>query len=104
MIIPRGLVDQRQIQAGVATAAKGLRPDVVRIRYDVGEDWSGEPSLFFRVVLSDGASAEKRLYSNVQRITAAVLDAVKPEELGLHAYFNFRSKSEQEQLREPSWS
>jgi hypothetical protein len=30
-------------------------PDVVRIRYEIGEDCSGQWSIFFRVVLTDGA-------------------------------------------------
>ena len=36
-----------------------LRPDVVRIRYTVGEDWTGDPGIFFRVVLADEAVTEQ---------------------------------------------
>jgi hypothetical protein len=31
-------------------------PDVVRIRYEIGEDWGGQWSIFFRMVLTDDAA------------------------------------------------
>lgn len=104
VIIPRGLVDQEQIRSVVMDVADSLRPEVVRIRYEVGDDWSGDPSVFFRVVLADNASSEKVLYRNMQRVTQALLDAVKPNDLGLHAYFDFRSKTEQDELNEATWT
>jgi mannitol/fructose-specific phosphotransferase system IIA component (Ntr-type) len=82
---------------------RALAPDVVRIRYSHGLDWTGEQSLFFRIVLSDDASSPKRLRETTQRIITKVLHEAKAEELGLQTYFNFRSKSEQEMVREPFW-
>jgi len=82
----------------VARAAKALAPDVVRIRYSLGEDWSGSGAVFFRVVLSDNASRPGHLREISTRVTSTVFNAVKPDELGLEAYFNFRSASEQAEL------
>jgi hypothetical protein len=53
MIVPAAVVHQSEIEKGVRAAEAALKPDVVRIRYDIGEDWSGQWAIFFRVVLSD---------------------------------------------------
>lgn len=71
--------------------------------YAFAEDVQGNVSLFFRIVISDAASAPAKLRETTQRIIARVLTEIKAEELGLQAYFNFRSRSEQAVLRDPSW-
>lgn len=102
--VPAGGGDQRQIEAAVRRAQKRLAADVVRIRYNVGTDWTGEPSLFFRIVLSDHAANQARLNDTTQKVALTLLREVKAEELGLHPYFNFRSQSEQATLNEPAWT
>ena len=102
-IVPRGLVDQGKIRAGVQRAERALAPDVIRIMYAFAEDVQGNISLFFRIVISDAASTPARLRETTQRIIAKVLHEIKAEELGLQTYFNFRSKSEQAMLRDPFW-
>jgi hypothetical protein len=104
MFVPRGFVNQGQIDAGVERAMQALRPDVVRIRYSLGGDWKGDPSVFFRVVLSDEASREAQLSEVTERVARTMLNEVKVEESGLQWYFNFRSLSEQEELQEPAWA
>ena len=102
-IVPRGLVDQSKIKAGVRKAERALAPDVIRIMYSVAEDTQGDMSLFFRILMTDQAAVPNRLRETTQRIIAKVLREVKAQELGLQTYFNFRSKSEQEMLRESFW-
>ena len=102
-IVPRGLVDQSKIRAGVQRAERALAPDVIRIMYSFAEDVQGNISLFFRIVITDAAASPERLRETTQRIIAKVLREIKSEELGLQTYFNFRSKSEQAMLREPFW-
>lgn len=102
-IVPHGLVDQSKIKAGVLRAERALEPDVVRIMHSFAEDWQGNISLFFRVVISDAAAAPNRLRETTQRIIKKVHHEIRAEELGVQTYFNFRSKSEQAALREPSW-
>ena len=102
-ILPRGLVDQRKIQAGVKRAERALQPDVKRILFTFTSDWTGDPSLFFRIVISDAAAAPNRLREGTQRIGRIILTEIKADDLGLQTYFNFRSQSEQAKLREPTW-
>lgn len=102
-IHPRAFVDQKRIRAAVQNAEKALTPDVIRIMYSFAEDVQENISLFFRIVISDQAAAPARLRDTTRRIVATVLDEIEAEELGLQTYFNFRSRSEQASLRDPSW-
>lgn len=103
-MVPLGRVNQAQIASAVKSAEAALAPDVVRIRYSFGTDWTGDPSIFFRVVLSDDASRKTQLSETAQRVALTILNEVDAEQLGLHSYFNFRSLSEQAQLKEPAWA
>ena len=102
-IVPRGLVDQGKIRTGVQRAERALAPDVIRIMYSYGVDVTGDQSLFFRIVISDHAAAPTRLRETTQRIIARVMAEIRSQELGLQAYFNFRSRSEQAMLRDSLW-
>jgi hypothetical protein len=44
------------IELNLEKAVQLLKPDVVRVRYSLRDDWQGRPSVFFRVVLSDDAA------------------------------------------------
>ena len=48
-----------QPSRGAAPKKRSLAPDVVHIRYDIGEDWSGQWAIFFRVVLNDNAARQR---------------------------------------------
>lgn len=102
-MVPRGLVDQSKVKAGVQRAERALKPDVVRILYSYEEDWSGDLSLFFRVLLSDAASVPEKLRQTTRKIQTRILTEIKGDQLGLQTYFSFRSKSEQDALRERTW-
>ncbi|SPF40639.1 hypothetical protein SBA4_2530014 [Candidatus Sulfopaludibacter sp. SbA4] len=80
-----------------------LRPDVKRIMYSIEPDWTGEESLFFRIILSDPASEPPRLYITTRRIAKAIQKGIQADELGLQTYFSFRSESEQAEMRDPEW-
>lgn len=96
-------MDEQEIEAGIQRAAQALGPTVVRIRYNYGSDWTGDPSLFFRIVLADEAAKKKRLGDIAEFVSLILTREVKAEEHGLHAYFNFRSLSELADLNEPAW-
>jgi len=99
-----GLVQKKEIAAAVERAAPTLAPDVVRVQYRFGEDWTGDSSIYFGIILSDhAASQEKRLGEIAQRVETTLEDAINVEELGLQSYFNFRSQSEQANLKDPNW-
>lgn len=101
--VPRGLVDQSEIKAGIRRAERALKPDVIRIMYSYTLDWTGEQSLFFRIVLSDAAASTKLLGETTSGIKTRILSETRAEELGLQTYFNFRSASEQAELKEAAW-
>ena len=103
-IVPRGYVHQSEVEGAIFRAQVRLQQEVVRIRYTLGSDWSGEPSIFFRIVVSDAASHPSNLKSLAQRVALGLMDEVQTDEFGLHAYFNFRSESEQAALRDPAWA
>jgi hypothetical protein len=67
-------------------------------------DSTGAAAIFFRVLLSDEASREDRIYETTQRISRKIIDIVEPmEKFGMEAYFNFRSVSEQAKLKDAAW-
>ena len=101
-ILSSGLVNERDLASAVKRAEKALAPVVVRIRYSIGPDWTGDRSIFFRIILSDAVSRPERLLKIAKRVEN--LKEAKAEELGLQTYFNFRSLSEQAELKEPSWA
>jgi hypothetical protein len=103
--VPIGLVNQRKIAKDIAAAAALLAPEVVRIRHNIGEDWSGDEAIFFRIVLSDAASREDTLRAVTTRIENVLLKKVQPlERWGLLPYFSFRSQSEQAEINEEAWA
>ena len=104
MIVPTGYVNQGQLQDIIAEAAKRLAPEVVHVAYRLAPDSTGEPSLFFRIVLADEYIHEDTLADLTERVAITLLDATRPlENWGLRPYFNYRSKSEQELQPDPEW-
>ena len=105
MIITRGFVDQRQLDDAITKAEHLLGPDVIYVRHSLGEDWGGEPAIFFRVLLSDAASKPDRLHEVTSRIEAIIDHTVDPlNSWGLFPHFKFRSQSEQSIIQEPAWA
>ena len=104
MIMPGALTKQPQINAAVTDVVKELSPWVRHIRYDIGQDWSGQWAIFFRVLLSDEASNASHLRDITTRVVWRTSEKLDLSELGLFPYFDFRSESEQAKLHEASWS
>ena len=102
--VPLASVNRQQIEEGVARAAKDLARTVVRIRYDFEDDWTGDPSIFFKVVLTNQAAKPPKLYEHTREIREVLEREVRPLEHGLNYYFNFRSVKEQSELQEFSWA
>jgi hypothetical protein len=103
--IPTGFVNQAQLAIAVDQATLKLGREVVRVRHSVGADTSGEPSIFFRIVLSDAASREATLADVTGNIATILFEEIRPyENWGLIPYFSFRSQSEQALRNEPEWA
>ena len=82
-------------------ALNGLPPwptEVVTWDYEIGEDWSGDPALFFLIVIRDEVATREMLPEVTRKITNFVMDRVDPRgRWGLIPYFRFISHSEYEQ-------
>lgn len=106
MVFPKALIHQEQLAVEVAEIERQLRPDVVRIRFSVEEDWSGETAVFFRVVLSDEAcSTMERLREVGDRVQDTIWRQLDPQEQwGVWPHFNYRSRSEQARMNDPAWA
>ena len=102
--VPSGFVNQGKLASGVQRATRALAGDVVRIHYDLGSDWIGNPSVFFKIVLTDSASRPDKLRQVAQRVATKIMTEAKTDQSGLYAYFNFRSQSELAKMRDPAWA
>jgi hypothetical protein len=88
----------------VKAAEEKFAPDVVRIRYHTGFDWNGDPAIFFRILLSDHASRRENLGDIARRVDRELFDEfLRLGESDYFPYTTFRSKSEQDKLKDPQW-
>ena len=81
MYLPAAVTKQSEIQAAIHDVERCLAPDVVRIRYEIGEDWSGQWAIFFRVLLSDEVNA-KRLRDITAQVMWRMSERLNLPELG----------------------
>ena len=94
-----------QLDAEIKSAVGKLGPEAVHVAYRLREDSTGEPSVFFRIVLADSAVREDTLFDITNSIATTLLDEVRPiENWGLHPYFNYRSQSEHQNRKDPDWT
>ena len=103
MYLPSAVTKQSEIQAAINQVERSLAPDVVRIRYDIGEDWSGQWAIFFRVVLTDDA-AKRRLRDVATKVVWGLARQLDFPGMNVFPYHNFRSESEQAVLQEEAWA
>jgi hypothetical protein len=69
--------------------------EVVTWDYEIGEDWSGDPALFFLIVIRDEVATREMLPEVTRSITNFVVDRVDPRgQWDLIPYFRFISHSE----------
>jgi hypothetical protein len=102
-VIPTGFINQEQLANEVERAKKRLGPEVVRLKHSVGPNTSDEPSIYFRIVLTDSASREETLADVTGQISWVLFNELHPyENWGLRPYFSFRSQSEQANLNDPA--
>ncbi|MBK9165998.1 MAG: hypothetical protein IPM24_00880 [Bryobacterales bacterium] len=104
-IVPARFVHHDQLARDVAKAIDKLGREVVRVNYGLGTDSTDEPSIFFRIVLTDSASREDKLADVTGRIASILSREIRPyENWGIVPYFSFRSKSEQAERNDPEWA
>jgi hypothetical protein len=105
-MLPLRFVRQEELDQEVKKCVDKLpAEEVVRVRYSLGEDWSGDPAIYFRIVLTDEASREERLGDVTHGIRQTIDGELRPyQNWGLLPYFSFRSASEQAVRHEAEWS
>lgn len=94
---------RQQITDVVQRVERKLHPEVIRIRYSLGDDWSGDPAIFFRIVIADEVMQRGDLAAFVQHIGSEISADLRREEVEPWPYFNFRTISDQEQSKSPEW-
>jgi hypothetical protein len=101
--VPTAFAQQARFQAAIARVAQRLAPDVVEIIPTLGNDWTGEPAVFFMVILADSATWPDRLLNASNQVERTIVQKIQPlEKWGVLPYFNFRSQSEQANLKQPA--
>ena len=89
----------------VEEVAKKFPGEVVRIRHSFSRDWDGDPAIYFRVLLTDNARRAHRLSELTERIgTILAKDLALYEQYAEYIpYFSYRTKTEQDELKDPEW-
>jgi hypothetical protein len=105
VILPRAFVEQEKFASAVTEVERALQPQVLRVRYDFGDDWSGEPAVFFRIVLADAATTRDQLLKVTTHVSSTLEQRIEPlEQWGVLPYFNFRGQSEQALMQDEAWA
>ena len=103
MYVPTAFAQQAQFRAAVSSVAQQLRPHVIDLTFTLGNDWSGEPAVFFMVILSNAASQRDQLLRTTNQVSNVIVQSVQPlEQWGVLPYFNFRSEEEQAKINKQS--
>jgi hypothetical protein len=100
---PTGFVNQAQLEGAVSGAAQTLDSREVReVRFSLGADANGEPSIFFGILLTPYAVHASRFADVTARVATALFDQLQPyNRWGLQPYFNFTS--DVTHFRKPGW-
>jgi hypothetical protein len=104
VLVPAILTNTPLLKDQINGIIPSLRPDVVRLNFEVGSDVMASPSVFFNIVLTDAATHPSKLRHVAQRVSLTLMYHLQTEENGIHAYFNFRSKSEASKIEDPAWA
>jgi len=100
MIRARGVAHAAELQKKLNGIMPQPSPGVVKWRHTFGDDWSGDPAIFFWVTLSDEASKRENLLNASEAFRKAIDEQIDFEnDWDLIPYFRFRSESEQAILK-----
>ena len=105
VIIASKIVTEAQIQKAIAKVVKKLPKHVLSVRYNLGSDWTGDPSIYFRVVLTDELFKTDGLAEETRHLGDFLSDELRiREEWSLNPYFLFSSQSDQLKSKDPAWA
>lgn len=104
-MLPRAFLREKEFDAEVKRVEKLLGDRVVRVRYSLGYDSTGDPCVKFRIVLPDSADTNARLIDWTREIRNVIEDEFRfGEHWGVNSYYRYRLQSEQETMRTPAWA
>lgn len=105
IVYTRAFAHKREFADAVARVEEKLGDQVIRIRYSLDYDSTGDPAVKFRVVMPDSSLAKGKLLESTRHVSFVIEDELQPlETWGVYPYFNFRAQSEQEEMQEPAWA
>jgi hypothetical protein len=90
----------------VDEVAKKFPAEVVRIRHSFSRDWDGDPAIYFRIVFTDDSVKRYPLVQLTHRIQDALINdlALFTSEYSVYIpYFNYRTQTDQDGLKDPEW-
>jgi len=97
----RGIAQAAELQKKLNSIMPQPSPGVVKWRHTFGNDWAGDPAIFFWVTLSDDASTKDKLSQTTEGFKRVFSESIDfQNDWDLIPYFNFRSESEQALLKD----
>lgn len=106
MILPKAFYHEREFAEAVKKVEEKLKEtgNVIRVRHELNYDSTGDPAVYFRVLMPDSA-LETNILEATREVSWTIEEALDLREYwGVYPYFSFRSASEQEAMQEPSWA
>jgi hypothetical protein len=61
VIVPRAFARPDEFFAAIDKVARTLPPEVESIEPSLGDDWDGEPAVFFQIVFAPGISGARQV-------------------------------------------
>ena len=93
--VARGFAQQQPFLTAIARIATGLPPQVLSVNPTLGNDWNGEPAVYFQIILSDNSVPRSELLAFTKQISQSIVQQLRPlEDWGLLPYFNFLTQSD----------
>ena len=97
----RGIAQAAELQKRLNGIMPQPSPGVVKWRHTFGNDWAGDPAIFFWVTLTDEASKKDQLSQTTEAFKKALSERIDfQNDWDLIPYFSFRSESEQALLND----
>ena len=92
----RGVAQAAELQKKLNGIVPQPSAGVVKWRHTFGNDWTGDPAIFFWVTLTDEASKKDNLPKATEAFRKVLDERIDfQNDWDLIPYFNFRSESEQ---------
>jgi hypothetical protein len=104
MYFPMAVTTHPQVDAAVAAVLKELAPDVLKIRYQIAQDWTGDWAVFFKVMLSDRGANKRNRHRVTSRVIWLMSANLNLPELGMFPHFDFLSPTEHGKFSDSNWA